>query len=77
MHCRVSATQNVVNIKLIGIVHDILFDFYDENKEEELKMNNILNECGLAIDSYYQKLIDEKNNILANKPKTAKNRSLF
>lgn len=68
MHCRVSATQNVVNIKLIGIVHDILFDFYDENKEEELKMNNILNECGLAIDSYYQKLIDEKNNILENKP---------
>lgn len=60
MHSRPSPTNNTVNIKLIGIVHDILFDFYDENKEEEFKMNNILTECGLTIDSYYQKLIEEK-----------------
>jgi hypothetical protein len=60
MHTRASATNNVINIKLIGIVHDILFDFYEESKDEELKMNSILSECGVTIDFYYQKLIHEK-----------------
>ena len=41
MHTRASATNNVINIKLIGIVHDILFDFYEESKDEELKMNSM------------------------------------